>query len=417
MTTTNENNLPVCAICGHSGHYIGNHIQEAHGMSLEEYSATYPNAPLASQAVVDKMNSRRKRRAVPTAVDELVIKFHDFEMKPNLDVDVSVCGANGKGPEHYRLPSYGDAKEIIFDVLIGVETGASQLIYGPAGTGKDAFWLNFSMVTRTPCISIQINPDIDISKVLFSHEISANDGTYQKVGHLAKCLTEGYKTESGKVIPYLVILTDIDRCDPAQGEHLRLMLDSVSQRIQHPDGHTLPVLEGTRFVATANSIGNGSERYSSAQVMDASILSRFNNKVEFCQLDWRDEEMIIRNKFPLLARICGGMTYGEKSFFANIGDIVKVIRKAIKQGNLSMEFGHREVSGWMKQLQGIVSYYTTRGKDVPADLMKRGFRQVCGAVEGTQRDQLTMLVDTFIQGGLIDQGDTSHIGEGELVDL
>ena len=416
MTTTTST-LPVCAECGFTAHYIGNHIQEAHGLTLEEYSATYPNAPIASQVVVDKMNSRRKRRAVPSALTDLVVKFHDFEMKPNLNVDKAVCGTNGKGPENYRLPQYGDAKDIIFDVLIGIETGASQIIYGPAGTGKDAFWLNYSMATRTPCVSIQINPDTDFSKVLFSHEISATEGTYEKEGHLAKCLTEGYTCSDGTVVPYLVILTDVDRCDPTQGEHLRLMLDSVQKRLQHPDGHTIPILEGTRIVATANSIGNGSDRYTSAQVMDASILSRFTNKVEFCTLDWRDEEIIIRNKFPLLARQCGSLTYGESSFFANIGTIVKVIRKALKQKSIEMEFGHREVCGWMKQLQGLVNYYTSRGKPIPANLMKRGFRQVKGAVEGDMRAQLDMLVDSYIQGGVIDQGDTSHIGDGELVDL
>ena len=64
-------------------------------------------------------------------------------------------------------------------------------------------------------------------------------------------------------------------------------------------------------MATANSIGNGSARYSSAQVMDASILSRFDSKWEFTTLDWKDESQIIKAKFPLLARICGSIEYGE----------------------------------------------------------------------------------------------------------
>ena len=423
MTTTSTNNgatmsLPTCAICGHTSHSLVNHIQEAHNMTLEAYADAYPNSPIVSQEAVDKINARRKRRNTPVAVTDLRAMFHDFDMDINLDVEVGVCGANGVRPAHYKLPSYGAAKNIIFDICLDIESGATQLIYGPAGTGKDAFWLNYSWVTRTPCVSIQINPDVDISKVLFSHEIDPVEGTIYKMGHLAKALTEGYLSPiSGRRVPYLIVLTDVDRCDPQQGEHLRLMLDSVSKRIQHPDGSTLPVLEGTRIVATANSIGNGSARYSSAQVMDASILSRFDSKWEFTTLDWKDESQIIKAKFPLLARICGSMKYGEKDFFDNIGDVVKAIRGAIKTDSIEMEFGHRELCGWMKHMQSRVVFYHKRGRKIPATLVKDSFRQVRGAVDQGMHAQLDMLVDTFIRGGVIDQGNTSHIGDGELVDL
>ena len=416
-TTTTDTNLPVCAICGHTSHYIGDHIQEAHGMSLADYSAQYPNAPIASAEVVAKINSRRKRRAEPTKPTELKAMFHDFDFDINLNVPVEVCGVNGERPAHYRLPSAGDAKRVIFDVLLDVVSGASQIIYGPAGTGKDAFWLNFSWVTRTPCISIQINPDVDISKVLFSHEISAENGTFQKMGSLARCLTDGYTCEDGTVIPFLVVLTDIDRATVQQAEHLRLMLDSVQKRIQHPDGHTIPIIKGTRIVATANSIGNGSGRYASAQVMDNSILSRFESKWEFCTLHWSDEEIIIRNKFPLLSRHCGHLTYGEDTFFQNIGRVVSTIRSAIKTNSIEMEFGHRELCGWMKHLQSRVEYCVKRNKSLPSTLLKDSFRQVRGAVDENMRDQLNMLVDTYIKGGVVDQGNTSHIDDGELMDF
>lgn len=411
-------NLPVCALCGFSAHSIVNHIQEAHNMSLEAYAEANPNAPLVSQEALDKINARRKRRSAPVAPQDLRAMFHDFDMDINLDVEVGVCGANGVRPAHYKLPSVGKAKQVIFDICLDIESVATLLIYGAAGTGKDAFWLNYSWVTRTPCMSIQINPDVDISKVLFSHEIDAQKGTYYKMGALAKALTEGYVSpKTGRRVPYLIVLTDIDRCDPAQGEHLRLMLDSVSKRIQHPEGHTLPVLEGTRIVATANSIGNGSARYSSAQVMDASILSRFDSKWEFTTLDWKDESNIVKAKFPLLARLCGGMKYDGGDFFDNIGNVVGAIRKAIKDGSIEMEFGHRELCGWMKHMQSRVVFYHKRGRKIPASLVKDSFRQVRNAVDEGMHAQLDMLVDTFIRGGVIDQGNTSHIGSGELVDL
>ena len=215
MTTTNSSSqsstnngatmsLPVCAICGFSSHSLVNHIQEAHNLTLQAYSEQYPNSPIVSQEALDAVSARRKRRSAPVTPADLRVMFHDFDMGVNLDVEVGVCGANGVRPSHYQLPSYGNAKQVVFDICLDIESGATQLVYGAAGTGKDAFWLNYSWVTRTPCMSIQINPDVDISKVLFSHEIDPVKGTYYKMGALAKALTEGYVSPR-RVVEFLTL--------------------------------------------------------------------------------------------------------------------------------------------------------------------------------------------------------------------
>ena len=171
----------------------------------------YPNSPIVSQEAVDKINAETQRRNTPVAVTDLRAMFHDFDMDINLDVEVGVSGANGVRPAHYKLPSYGAAKNIIFDICLDIESGATQLIYGPVVLVRMPFG-STTLGLQEPLVSIQINPDVDISKVLFSHEIDPVEGTIYKMGHLAKALTEGYLSPiSGR---RCAISHRVDRCRP-----------------------------------------------------------------------------------------------------------------------------------------------------------------------------------------------------------
>lgn len=406
MTTNQLPTLPVCRECGHTSHWLGDHILEAHGMSVSQYLAKHEGAETISQEAYDAMLSRRKTRNHPTKREDLSIKFGGLEFDVNYEVPADACAPENP---YYRFPTQGKAKEACFNAVLGLMRGVSQFVWGCAGTGKDAFFQRFSELTRTPCKVIQVNPDLDISKILFSHEICPVKGSYYKEGVLLKALRDGYVTESGKRIPYLIILTDIDRATPQQGEHLRMVLDSVQGRIQTPDGGVEKVLKGSRIVATANSTGNGAigGRYASSQVMDSSILSRFTYTWEFKTLSWKDEEIVVRSKFPILARHC-------EEIFTAVGKTTEVIRKATERGDLEMEFGHRELSGWMDFAECLAEYDLKRGRKIRTHILKESFQVVLQALDSDMRDAVTQMVDTHIRGGLVNQGDTSHIGDGEL---
>lgn len=406
MTTTNTS-LPTCQICGHQAHWLGTHLMAEHSLTIEEYLAQYEGAATASEEAVAKFNARRKARALPPALDTLTVDFAGTEFPVNYKVPLSVCA-----PEvpFYTPPKYGDQAENVEDVFLHLEGDDSPIyVHGAAGTGKDACFQAWSYLTRTPCLMVQINPDVDVSKFLFSHEIG-KEGTYYKEGKLLKALRDGYVTDDGTRVPYLVILTDVDRMTEEQGEHLRMIIDSVSGRIATPDGGVEKVLKGTRIVATANSAGNGSTggRYASSRVVDASIMSRFTFKFEYCTLDWRDEKPILVDRFPILAR------HGGDSLWGQVEKSVKAIRNAIKSDAIRMEFGHRELVAWMKSTAIYARKSLKKGGSFDTECLKKGFKTVLRSVEGQARKDLERLVNAHIEGGIIDGGDTSHIDSGEL---
>lgn len=408
MTTSS---LPVCQICGHKAHWLGTHLMSEHNLTVQAYLELHEGAPTASQEALDKFSARRKARKLPPTLDDLRVEFAGTEFKVNHKVPLSVCA-----PEvpFYTPPKYGEQGENVEDVFLHLEGDTSPIyVHGQAGTGKDACFQAWSYLTRTPCLMVQINPDVDVSKFLFSHEIGEK-GTFYKEGQLLKALRDGYVTDDGERIPYLIILTDVDRMTEEQGEHLRMIIDSVSGRIATPDGGVEKVLKGTRIVATANSAGNGSTggRYASSRVVDASIMSRFTFKFEYTTLDWKDEKPILVDRFPILAR------YGGDNLWGQVKECVKAIRSAInaEYGGIDMEFGHRELVAWMKSS----SIYAKRGLDkkgaFDTECLKKGFKTVLRSVEGQARKDLERLVNVHIAGGIIET-DTSHISDGELVDL
>ena len=401
--------LPVCRECGHKAHWLGTHLMQEHGMTIEEYLAKHEGAPTASEEAIAKFNARRKARALPPNVEDLTVDFAGTEFKVNYKVPLSVCAPH---EPWYHPPKYGDQGENVEDVFLHLEGDDSPLyVHGPAGTGKDAAFQKWSYLTRTPCLMVQINPDVDVSKFLYSHEIGET-GTFYKEGKLLKALRDGYVCDDGTRVPYLIILTDVDRMTEEQGEHLRMIIDSVSGRIATPDGGVEKVLKGTRIVATANSAGNGSTggRYASSRVVDASIMSRFTFKFEYTTLDWRDEKPILVGRFPILAR------HGGDNLWGQVEKSVKAIRDAINAdfGGIDMEFGHRELVAWMKSTAIYAKRSLKKDGKIAPDVLKRGFKVVLRSVEGTTRKDLERLVNVHIDGGIIDSGDTSHIDEGEL---
>jgi len=384
---------PACRVCGHRDHWLGEHIIEAHAMSLPEYLRRYPGAPLASQAALAELNrgcaDLRKNQQPPPGIDALSIDFAGVRTRVSPDVPESACL---KLPDAYRIPQYGELAKDVREAAISLARGRSMYIWGLPGTGKDALFHAFSWMTRTPGLIFQVEPSADIRAWFFSHEFN-KEGTYWAEGELLKTLRDGYTTPTGRKVPYLILITDFDRATKEQAESLRLVLDSIEGRVKGPAGVTYKVFPGTQVVVTANTAGGGDTRgrMISANVIDASILDRFGRAYEFHWMDWQDEEVIVRNKFPLLEERC-------PSVFSQIGAATGSLRKAIASDELYAEFSHRALCAWLGHAEDIVAIEDK----VPQDLVKRAFRAVLDKLPDAEtRDQAVHLISSHIQGGAL----------------
>lgn len=403
MTTTNATIACTiaCTICGHRAHSLAPHLMEAHGIDGSEYEGVTESAALESAFTA---HAKGRTRTPVTAGTRLATRFAGVGLPVDADVPEIACQPM---PAGYAVPSFGKLADDIRRVAVRVAAGNSKPIWvwGPPGTGKDAVFAALSAKMRRPSVVFNIAPDVDVSGWLASRALG-KDGTYWEEGPLLRALRDGYRTPSGRVVPYLVVLSDLDRATRSQMEPLRAILDSLGGRVQAADGMHR-VLPGTLVVATANTSGGGdtSGRYTASPV-DTSVLDRFTFKVSFHNMDSRDEEPILRGKY---AALCA-------RFPDILGVVMRAttaIRDAITKGDVYMDFGHRSVCNWLDASTAEASC-DTRTKD-GSKMLRAGLQDIlAGAPNDDTREQMKLLIDPHLKGGAVEEGDTSHIHNDPL---
>jgi len=391
--------------------WLGDHLVEAHGLSVADYQAEYPSAQVASSRLKDRHEKAAgsARRAHPPIPENLEVAFAGLEFPVHAGVPASACLPL---PDNYRLPRHGKLGKDIANALVSLFCNRSLYIWGMPGTGKDALIHAWSALTRTPAIIKQVIPGSDIESWFFSRGFDEK-GTHWEEGDVLTALRDGYTCPDGTVVPYLLLVSDLDRADRSQAEYLRLITDSIQGRVSGPTGHVYNLLHGTQIVATANTPGGGDERgrMVSAQPLDASILDRFERTFEFHGMDWRDEEPIVRSKFPILVDRAAWV-------FGKMGKATKALRTAIDNEDLYAEFSHRGLCTILGHAEDLL-ICSGSGQDVTGNLLKKAARAWWDKLPDKEsRLKAQTCMDPHIKGGVLNEGNKGHINHGDpLADI
>lgn len=300
-------------------------------MTESDFRDRYPDIPLVSQEEVQKFYGGIPVPYVKPTKGSLKVKVGAYDLPFYHGVPANACLPS---PKNYRVPQHGALAASIQDAVLSFRSGKSMYIYGPPGSGKDGLIHYLSAVTRRPGMIFQIQPGAQIRNWFFVQQFN-QEGVYYQEGALLRALRDGYRTDDGRVIPYMILLTDFDRADRSQAEYLRLIMDSIEGRVMGPTGDVHTVLPGTTIIATANSAGSGDEsgRLVSTNPIDSSILDRFQRMFLFPWLDWEDEREIALSKYPWLK--------GHLNLLTSLGSVVYKVREAINNGILPAEYTHR----------------------------------------------------------------------------
>ncbi len=389
-----------CKECGtEHADYLGDHLVEAHSMTGSEYLTKHPGAPTMSKRLAARAAKKSPRREAPPAPDKLTVDISGITFPVNVDVPASACLPP---PEAYRFPQHGKLAQDCRHTAISIRKKRHGYLHGLPGTGKDAFLHAISALTRTPAMIRSIKPGVNIQHWFYSRSFN-KDGTEWERGPLLDALVNGYEVRdaTGKVtgrIPYILVITDFDRADRAQAEHLRLIMDTTQGRVEGPQGKTENVIPGTMVWATGNSAGSGDTRGRciSSNVIDASIMDRFDRVYEFHWMSWKDEEPICRAKFPLLVERCPWL-------FDQVGECTASLRKAILNQSLYAEFSHRGVCTILEHAQDLVE--VNAGKDVPKDIIVGAARAWLDRLgDPVTKEAAIKAMDAFVPGGMLDNG-------------
>jgi MoxR-like ATPase len=400
----------TCAVCGATtADWIGDHLAADHNMTVEAYRAAYPGAVIVSPRVQARaVPPASLRRQPPSLTAPLTVKLtpKGMEFPVNIGVPAEVCLPE---PDNYKVPEYGDLSHDVAFALVGLQKGRSLFIWGPPGTGKDALFHYWSAKTRTPGIIKQVVPGTDIESWFFSRSFNEH-GTSWDEGDVLRALRDGYLCEDGTRVPYIILFSDLDRAQKDQAEYMRLIIDSISGRVQGPAGKTYPVLPGTRIVATANTSGGGDStgRMVSSNPLDGSLLNRWNYKLKFHLMDWKDEEPIVQAKFPLLvARV--------PTIFDSLGRATVAMRAAIADQTIYGEFSHRDVCHILMAATDLLM--NTTSDKAKTNLLKKAIRVwLDGLPDEDTRKAAVNILDPHIKGGMVTAGNPS-VSSDPLADL
>lgn len=414
IPTASEMDLAQCKICGESHHWLGDHVVKVHSLSLEDYIERYQGSPTCSLTFRLRWNVNPSlERKPPPSIPRIPVSFAGISFETDLRVPESACLPM---PAHYAIPRRGKLAVDVQDVAVALKRSRSIWIWGPPGTGKDAVLSAWCAKTRRPSLLFTIVQGADVSAWKYSRSFDAS-GTSWEEGELLKALRDGYLAANGDRIPYLIVFSDFDRATRQQAEELRQILDSIQGRITGPTGEVWPVLPGTTIVATANSSGAGDTtgRCISANPIDASILDRFERKIKFHSLHKDDEEPILRAKFPKLHERL------PKSIKA-ILDATEKVREAIAKEEVYCEWSHRSVCAWAGAIEDLLETLPkledvkgARRAETPSGIMKRGARVVLdGMPDVDTRENVKRIMDPYVAGGIVGEGNTSHIAASPL---
>lgn len=397
--------------CSHKEQdWLGDHLVEAHGMSAGNYQAAFPGAQIVSKRLRGRYEKEigNPRRAHPPAPETLTVKFAGLAFKVHTGVPVEQCLPM---PEHYRLPKSGQLGKDVANAIVALFCNRSLYIWGMPGTGKDALIHAWSNLTRTPAIIKQVIPGSDIESWFFSRGFDEK-GTAWEEGDVLKALRDGYLCDDGTRVPYLLLVSDLDRADRSQAEYLRLITDSILGRVSGPTGAVYNILPGTQVVATANTPGGGDERgrMVSAQPLDASLLDRFERTFMFHGMDWKDEGPIVRAKHPLL---CSKAAW----VFEKMGKATAALRAAIDNDELYAEFSHRGLCSILGHAEDLLLCSGPTQK-VTASLLRKAARAWYDKLPDQEaRNKAKTCMDPHIKGGMINEGSTKHMSGDPLADI
>jgi len=255
-----------CEICGAEVDFIELHLFDEHkGTTLEEYIATYPEAPIMSEAGRERLEakfgdmSKNKRVA--------------FNIKDTFGVEISpkIKEAWGFEKPHANTPAIDEAyvfnKDTLAVILYALATpNQPTLFVGPTGSGKTSLAEQVTARLNLPFYRMGFDGDITRADFVGQWVLLASKEMVFQYGILPKAMKEGA----------VLILDEYDCANPSvamvlqsvlEGSPLTL-LETGEVIVPHPD---------FRIFATSNTLGQGDTTglYNGTQPQNYASLNRF----------------------------------------------------------------------------------------------------------------------------------------------
>ena len=259
----------------------------------------------------------------------------DGSLAKELDFDVATLvwkDDQGNVVQHPDCPDVDPAYQFRLRHLIkfmsAIQFGQNIWLHGHTGTGKTTLAEQIAARIGFPIERLNLDSNLERADIVGGVEITVDGGapkTKFREGILPRAMQQ----------PCIFVLDEIDAGRPDVLFVIQRALERKGLTLTEDGGRTVKPHELFRFVATANSRGQGDEHgwYQGVRPMNLAMLNRFGAFIEVPYLDQDDEERLLSKSYPALS---GGQVKEMAQFATEI-------RNAFTGGEISQTMSPRNL--------------------------------------------------------------------------
>ena len=273
----------TCPLCGHTERFtLVHHLRTAHRTESETFQTKFPGHALHSAEL-------------GAFVKEHGVQRHEDMLHLQLDV-AGVRMTARFGVNHPLIPQSDPTfiwTEACKDVAEAVEHNERVFIYGPSGTGKTSLVRQIAALTQRPVRRVSLNGETSVGDFVGHWTVNEKKETVFMKGILPQALEEGH----------ILQLDEVDAMQPEVGFILQQVLEPRGHLLLTDTGEDIAPHPAFRLVATANTLGFGSESglyASGTHVLNFSWLDRWDVVVHMDFLPAKQELELLRARHASL---------------------------------------------------------------------------------------------------------------------
>ena len=206
-----------------------------------------------------------------------------------------------------------------------IDFNQKAYIYGLHGSGKSTHIEQICAKRQLPFL--RLNLDVNVSRT-------------ELIGRDVICLENGLqvlKFQEG-LIPFaaknglVLVLDEFDSASPEAMFCLQMLLEKNSRLIIFETGEIFEPHKDFRIFATGNTIGSGDDSglYVGTKNLNAAQLDRFDIIFHATYISQQNEELLLKNRFPLLCNIIK-----EYDIYKAIVNFANLTRSSFENGDIS----------------------------------------------------------------------------------
>ena len=200
------------------------------------------------------------------------------------------------GVEHPLIPEPDPTfvwTEPARDVAEAIEHNERVFLYGPSGTGKSSLVRQIGAVVRRPVRRVSLNGETSVADFIGHWTVNADRQTVFVAGLLPQAMQAGY----------ILQLDEVDAMQPEVGFILQQVLEPGGHLLLTDTGEDIAPHPDFRLVATANTLGFGSDSglyASGTNVLNFSWLDRWDVVVHIDYLPAEQEADLLHARHHTL---------------------------------------------------------------------------------------------------------------------